>query len=401
MDVKAAFLNGDLSEEIYMELPEGFKCGDKVCRLKRALYGLKQASRKWNERFNSFMLKLGFKRCLSDQCVYVKEEGGSKCYVLLYVDDLLIICNDQKKINIIKGLFAKEFEMTDIGRVNTFLGMHIDHDVENGMTILNQTQYLKGVLAKFGMSDCKEIATPMEVGLNLAKGNSNDLPNVPYRELIGCLTYATITSRPDLCAALNYFSRFQSCYTVEHFTHAKRMLRYIKGTLNMAMIFKRHEDASLLHGYTDSDWANDKNDRKSISGYVFKVFNNTVSWASRKQATVSLSSTEAEYISLANGICEAKWIRSLLGEIGFGCSGATILYEDNQSCIKVAQDSCEHKRMKHIDIKYNFIRESIGNEEVTLRYKSTTDQLADIMTKAIGRILFEKHRANLNLKFLF
>lgn len=395
MDVKGAFLNGELSENIYMELPEGFKNGNKVCKLNKALYGLKQASRTWNDRFNQFMLKIGFIRCISDQCIYIKGENDVKCFVLLYVDDLLIISSESKRINTIKNLLEKEFEMTNIGKVETFLGMYIEHDIERGKT--NQTQYLKNVLNKFGMAECKGIATPMEIGLHLKKGNERELPNIPYRELIGCLTYATITTRPDLCASVNYFSRFQSCFTNEHLTHAKRILRYIKQTLEMKMVLVKNENADLLHGYTDSDWANDVNDRKSISGYVFKIYDNTISWASRKQTTVSLSSTEAEYMSLATGICEAKWIRGLLKELGFDCSTATIIFEDNQSCIRIAQESCEHKRTKHIDVKYNFIQKSIADDEIQLRYKQTSEQLADIMTKAIGKILFEKHVKNLNL----
>lgn len=398
MDVKCAFLNGQLNEDIFMIQPEGFiKDKTKVCKLQRSIYGLKQASRVWYERFNYFMMKINFKRCISDQCVYIKNENGIQCFVLLYVDDLLIMSSDQKKINVIKNLLNKEFEMTDIGKAETFLGMFIQQNIEDGTITLNQTQYLKKVLQKFGMSDCKSIATPIEVGLNLQKGNSSELPNIPYRELIGCLIYATITARPDLCAAVNYFSQFQSCYTMEHFTHAKRILRYIQGTLNMKMVFHKNEKANLLVGFTDSDWGNDKNDRKSISGYVFKVFNNTVSWASRKQSTVSLSSTEAEYISLANGVCEAKWLRSILKELNFNCSSPTIIHEDNQSCMKIAQDSCQHKKMKHIDIKFNFVRDTISNKEVQLKYIPTNDQLADIMTKPIGKILFFKHVQNLNL----
>lgn len=163
----------------------------------------------------------------------MKEENGVKCYV--YVDDLLIVCADLRMIQIIKNLLHKEFEMTDIGKINTYLGVHIEQDEKKGTITLSQTRYLQNVLKKFEMNDCKSAATPMEKGLNLAKGDPKNLPNVPYRELIGCLTYATITTRPDICAATNYFSRFQSCYTMEHFTHAKRILRYIKGTLEIKM----------------------------------------------------------------------------------------------------------------------------------------------------------------------
>jgi len=165
----------------------------------------------------------------------------------------------------------------------------------------------------------------------------------------------------------------------------------------MKMVYHKSMGADVLVGYTDADWGGDKNDRKSTSGYVFKVFDNTVSWGSRKQSTVSLSSTEAEYIALAHGICEAKWIRHLLNELGIKCNGPTPIYEDNQSCIKVAEEPREHKRMKHVDVKYNFIRDEVAKGEVEIIYKASNEQIADIMTKGLERVLFTKHRINLNL----
>jgi len=382
MDVKSAFFNGELTDEIYMQQPEGFNDNEKlVCKLNKSLYGLKQASRLWNAKFNDFMTRIGFNRAESDQCLYVRTRKEISCYILLYVDDLLIICSDLNMINTVKRLMSNEFEMTDVGKVNCFLGMHIEQDMEKGTISLSQGRYLRSVLCKFGMSDCKPIATPMEKGLHLEKGDTNENSNQPYRELIGCLTYATLTTRPDLCAATNYLSRFQSCFNETHYAHAKRILRYINGTIDMKMVYRRSMGADILVGYTDADWGGDKNDRKSTSGYVFKVFGNTVSWGSRKQSTVSLSSTEAEYIALAHGICEAKWIRHLLNELGIKYSEPTPIYEDNQSCIKVAVEPREHKRMKYVDIKYNFIRDEVAKGEVKIIYKATNEQIADIMNR--------------------
>lgn len=174
MDVKGAFLNGDLNEEIYMLQPVGFANGKQVCKLNKSIYGLKQASRMWNEKFNNFMLRIGFKRCASEYCLYVKIEKDIRCYILLYVDDLLIVCGDLNLIKVIKGLLAKEFAMTDIGKADTFLGMHIEHDRENGIIQLNQQQYLKKVLRKFGMDECKPASTPIEKGLKLVAGDHAD-----------------------------------------------------------------------------------------------------------------------------------------------------------------------------------------------------------------------------------
>lgn len=367
MDVKCAFLNGHLNEEIYMTQPEGFENGtNMVCKLNKSLYGLKQASRMWNERFNEFMLKIGFARCLNDHCLYIKKSNDIICYILLYVDDLLIVSGDMKLINVIKSMLLREFEMTDLNEANNFLGINIVRKDMHQIT-MDQTNYFRKMLQKFGMSDCKGISTPIEVGLHLEDGIVNDNNKVPYRELIGCITYATLTTRPDLCAATNFFSRFQSCYDDNHFQHAKRMLRYIQDTKNLKMIYRKQNNTAVLVGYADSDFAGDKNDRKSTSGFVYKVYGNTVSWSSKKQPTVSLSSTEAEYIALGGAICEGKWLRGLLRELNIDCGGATTIHEDNQSTIRVAEEPREHQRMKHIDVKYNFIRESVANDEFKLK----------------------------------
>lgn len=401
MDVNSAFLNGELEEEIYMQQPEGFiKDTTKVCKLIKSLYGLKQASRVWNQRFNEFIVRKGFKRCEADQCLYTKFENGNVQYILLFVDDMIIVSNTDENVKLIKGMLAKEFDMTDIGKVESYLGIHIQHDRQNGITSLGQPQYMKNLLNKFEMEKCKPATTPMEMGLNLSIDNDivDSEGNQPYRQLIGCLIHATQTTRPDLCASTFYLSRFQHCFTDEHFTQAKRVLRYIQGTQDLKMVYNRDENADILVGYSDSDWAGDKNDRKSTSGYIFKAFGNVVSWLSKKQSTISLSSTEAEYYALAEAICEAKWLRTLLKEMGIEIDGSITIFEDNQSCIRAAEEPRVSKRMKHIDVKYKFINHAIENKEVNVIYIPTSEQTADIMTKSLGRNLFEKHRNNLNLK---
>lgn len=262
---------------------------------------------------------------------------------------------------------------------------------------MSQKHYLKNVLRKFNMGDCKPASVPIQKGLQLNKNEDDECSKQPYRELMGCLTYATITARPDLCAAVNYFSGFQSNFNDEHFTHAKHILRYVHGTINLEMVYRKNNNADILVGYSDADWGGDHNDRKSTSGYVFEVFGNVVSWSSRKQATISQSSTEAEYIALAQAINEATWIKSVLFEMGIKIENPVTIYEDNQACIKIAEEPREHKRMKHIDIKYCFIRDEIANGHMRIKYKPTTEQTADIMTKGLAKGLFIKHRNNLNL----
>lgn len=385
MDVKTAFLNGNLDEEIYMRQPEGFVREGFVCKLNKSLYGLKQASRKWNECFHSHVTQLGFKRSEYDYCLYIKSDGNVIIYLLLYVDDLMIVTDNEEKLNEVKLSLSSRFEMKDMKSVKYFLGLTIERDMKNGTMSISQKDYLVKVLQRFGMENCNGISTPMECSLKMLKPDvpeSSSSPK-PYRELIGCLMYVMMTSRPDLSAAVNYLSQFQSCATDEHWQHLKRVLRYIKQTIDIKMIFNRNNDMDAIIGYADADWANDVNDRRSVSGNVFKVFGSTVSWMTRKQPTVSLSSTEAEFISLSVAACEATWIGNVLKELSVPIDGPITMYEDNQACIHIADDPREHRRMKHIDVKYNHIRELISNKVIKIEYKSTKEQLADIMTKGL------------------
>lgn len=399
MDVKSAFLNGRLSEDIYMDQPTGFETEKpKVCKLIKSIYGLKQASRVWNETFHKFMVEINFKRCESDHCLYVKIYDDIVIFVLLFVDDLLMVSNKMETLKELKRKLSAKFEMTDVGTVESYLGIHVER--KDGVMRLSQPHYMKNLLGKFGMENCKPATTPMEVGLHLPMNDDGPEQegDLKYRHMIGCLMHATQTTRPDLCASTYYLSRFQNCFTNEHHAHAKRVLRYVQGTRNLKLTYTRSQASDILVGYSDSDWGGDKNDYKSTSGYVFKLFGNTVSWLSRKQSTIALSSTEAEYVALAEAVCEIKWLRCLLSEMGIECKEPTIIFEDNQSTIDVAEQPRKHQRMKHVNIKYNFIRDAIAEKEVAIKYIPSSDQLADIMTKSLGSTPFTKHRNDLGLR---
>lgn len=268
----------------------------------------KQASRVWNVRFHNFIIGTGFKRSKFDQCLYINRKQDDSMYLLLYVDDL--IGKSLNEIIKIKRLISNEFEMKDIGEVRHFLGITVKRDRTNGILELDQRAYLEDILKRFGMDSCNGISTPKEEGLKLVRtdGTSPSLTRQPYRELIGCLMYAAITSRPDLCATVGYFSQFQSGATDEHWVHLKRALRYLKATMNLKLTYTKRRNASVLTGYADADWGGEIMDRKSISGFIFMTHGNTISWSTRKQTTVALSSTEAEYVSLSSAACEAGWL---------------------------------------------------------------------------------------------
>lgn len=386
MDVKTAFLNGSLTEDIYMKQPDGFAKGDLVCKLQRSIYGLRQSARQWYERFDIFIMSLGFVRTTSDKCLYVRIIGMSRIYCLIYVDDAILVGDDPTAICEIKRKFTDEFEMNDVGELKTFLGMRVNFDIELGVLKLSQERYLKNLLDRFGMAECKSIGTPMETDLRLVKEKGGVL-NQPYRELIGCLLYITTTCRPDLCAAVNYFSSFQSEPNETHWIHLKRVLRYIRGSLTASLVYKRNPDSRLLEGFADASFGNDI-DRKSVSGYLFKVFGCTVSWASRKQQSVALSSTEAELVALCNAACEVIWLKRLLAELGFENDEPVTIYEDNQACIHISENEKDFGRMKHIDIKYYFVREAIESDIIRLEYIRTNEQQADILTKGLAKQQF-------------
>lgn len=392
LDVKNAFLNGILKEEIYMQIPKGVepRTGE-VCKLKRTLYGLKQAPMEWNARFDMFVRDLGFTPCATDRCLYVSVNENVTMYLLLYVDDFIIASNDMGALNNVKEILKNEFKMRDLGELNYFLGIKIERHGES--LFLSQTSYIEKLINRFKMSTCKPKLTPMPAK-PFQDIQSNPMALKPYRELIGCLMYACLATRPDLCAAVNYFSQFQTKATVALWEGLKRIIRYLQGTKNLGLWFKGQTDTVLV-GYADASWANCI-DRKSVSGYLFKTYGDLVVWASRKQRTVAQSSTEAEYIAIASAGTEYLWLIQLLAEMKVTIQEPVIIYEDNQSCIS-ALESWDQKRLKHIDIKYHFIKELVKNKLISVKYVPTEDQTADIFTKGLAWDLFKNHRIALGM----
>lgn len=398
MDVKTAFLNGTLSEEIYMQQPDGIGHEDgMVCRLKKSLYGLKQASRTWNERFHAYVEELGFKRSASDLCLYVRGSGKSQVILVLYVDDVLVVSPSEEIVLEVKQALSKEFEMTDLGPVKSFLGMKIVRDADKKILRISQRSYLESLLVRFGMENCRPISTPMEHRLRLGKGDELKRIDKPYRELVGCIMYVSMTSRPDLAAAANYFSQFQTCFNEEHWTHLRRVLRYIQGTLNVGLVYQVDNDGVLLEAYSDADWANDITDRRSVSGAVFKVFGATVSWFARKQPTVSLSSTEAELIALCAAACHSQWLIRVLDDLGWKANGPVPFYEDNQSTIRIVSNPKDTGRLKHIDVKHFYVRELIEAGSVKINYVPSAEQQADMLTKGLPASTFQKLRLSIGI----
>lgn len=397
LDISTAFLNGFLKEDVYIAAPNGIHVQPGyVLKLNRSLYGLKQSPKAWNDRFNQFITSLKFRKSDSDSCLYVRSSNGTLTYLVLYVDDILLSGSCSQTIDLITKRLQNEFELKDLGKLKQYMGMNIEIDEQSGVLTIDQSRYIEKLIAKFNMSNCKPASTPMEIGLKLSNGVKDKCTNFPYRELIGSLSYLAQGTRPDLSFALNYFSRFQEFPNEEHCKHLKRLLRFLRGTVDYKLVYKRNEDSTPLIGFVDADWANDVVDRKSTSGYLFKVFGNLVVWSSKKQPIVTLSSTEAEYVAACDASREALWLRKMFANLLIELNEPVILMEDNQGCIFMSQ-APETRRTKHMDTKYKFLRECSMNGKILLRYIETNHQLADILTKPLQKTKFNEFSRGLGL----
>ncbi|KAL5731634.1 hypothetical protein ACHQM5_004343 [Ranunculus cassubicifolius] len=393
LDVKSAFLNGELKEEVYVEQPQGFtdtQNEDKVFKLQKALYGLKQAPRAWYSRIDKYFTDTGFRRSKSEPTLYIKTQGNSSTLIVsLYVDDLIYTGNDETAIQGFKKDMMNAFEMNDLGVMHYFLGLEISQ--ENEGIFICQKKYTENLLKKFKMYGCKTVATPLINNEKLRKEDGSSKADASlYISLIGSLLYLTAT-RPDIMYATSLLSRFMQDPSEIHYGAAKRILRYLQGTLEYGIWYQPISDPRL-YGYTDSDWAGSVDDMKSTSGHAFTIGSGIFSWGSKKQDTVTQSSAEAEYVAAASAASQATWLRRILKDMGERQIGATKLLCDNKSAIAMAKNPVFHNRTRHIAIKHHFLREKSEAGKIELVYCNTDEQVADIFTKALPRPKFEHLR---------
>ena len=386
LDVVTAFLYGIMKESVFCEVPEGIEVdGDFNClKLVKAIYGLKQASRVWNETFDEFVCSIGFQVSAFDPCLYIKVVDGHCVLVLVYVDDVLVTGSSPELITCAKNDLKTRFEMTDSGKCCFVLGIELV-DGPDGSVTMCQRRYIEDILKRFGMDECKAVVSPVDISTRLVSSDAASKVNAPFREAVGALMHLMTATRPDIAYAVGYVSRFMENPQEEHWIAVKRIFRYLQGTKTHGLCFKPGDNIGF-RGYSDADWAGDLMDRKSTSGYTFLLMSAPVSWGSKKQSSVSLSTSEAEYIALSLAIQEGKWVHRILCEIlaATNESGPVLkIHEDNQSCIKMTKNPVNHGRAKHIDIKYHHIRDEVKRDEVELEYCETSIMLADIMTKAL------------------
>ncbi|KAJ0556958.1 putative RNA-directed DNA polymerase [Helianthus annuus] len=397
-DVKSAFLNGPLHEDVYVSQPPGFEIQgeeDKVFKLHKALYGLKQAPRAWYSRIDAYFQDHGYKRSKNEPTLYIKKTQGNDLIIIcLYVDDIVFTSSSLELISEFKAKMISEFEMTDVGELQYFLGLEVEKK-KDGLFIC-QKKYAKSLLEKFGMSECKRVPTPMNVNDKFRVEDGSKLVNEKqFRSLVGGLIYLTHT-RPDILFSVSLISRFMQKPTAIHLGAAKRILRYIAGTVGHGLWYGRTKTVKL-EGFTDSDWASSYEDRKSVSAYMFSIGSSAISWSSKKQPVVALSTCEAEYIAANSAACQGVWLRKLLLELGYDQKGPTVIWCDSKSAIFLTKNQGYHSRSKHIDIRFHYIRNLVEDEQVELRFCTTEEQVADMFTKALGKEQFSYLRARLGV----
>ncbi|CAH9095255.1 unnamed protein product [Cuscuta epithymum] len=384
LDVKSAFLNGELQEEVFVEQPQGFEKKnepEKVYKLKKALYGLKQAPRAWYSKIDSFFIAGGFTRSDNEPTLYIKKQGMDQFIVVcLYVDDIVYFSSSESMLADFKNSMKQRFEMTDLGVLQYFLGLEVKQKKEG--TFLCQRKYAMDLLKRFHMENCEIAKTPMNTNEKLQKCDGTEKANERlFRSLVGGLNYLTHT-RPDIAHSVSVVSRYMHCPTKQHFGAAKRILRYVAGTLEFGVWYESVKHFKL-RGYTDSDWAGCIDDRKSTSGSVFDLGSGAITWSSKKQDTVALSTSEAEYIAAGAAAKQALWLRKLLKDLCCEQQEIPEIWCDNMSTIAMAKNPSFHARTKHIDVQHHFIRKLVAEEKIALQYCGTEFQNADLFTKAL------------------
>lgn len=401
LDVPSAFVRAELEEEVYMEMPEGFAEPGMVCKLERSLYGLKQSPRNWYRLLSSFIIdSLGWTATVSDPCLFVKQSRGNRpMFLFVFVDDMqgFYDARDANDWNETKAGLFERFETKDLGESKWMLGMRITRDRAASTIKLDQEQYVTKSLERYGLDECRISHTPAQPN-NGAQEDDRDGASAPanlklYQEKVGVLLYAAISTRPDISFAVNSLARHVQSPLKRHMNGVDRVFRYLAGTRAIGLIFGRNGTTNTmqLDAYSDADWAADKSDRKSISGWIARINGDPVSWQSKKQSSVALSTCESELYAECAATQELQWLRGLMKELHVKREQA-VLYGDNQSAVAVAKNGVRSERTKHIDIKYNFITDVIERGRMRMQWIATTEQQADILTKALNGPQFVRLR---------
>lgn len=398
-DVETAFLNATLNSTVHMSQAPGFQegSGNMVCLLNKSLYGLRQAPREWYLKLRSELENLGFKVSYADAGMYVLDLQGDTVVLIAWVDDLRVYAKLSSSIAHVKSRVSSLFKIREIGESNTFIGMQILRDQAAGTVKLSQAHTIPGLLEKFGMTACKPASTPLPLGVQLTKtsGPQLDTQVFPYCSLVGSLLYLSICTRPDLAQAVGVLSRFMSRPEREHWDAALHVLRYLKGSPDLGIVYSR--DGDDMVGWVDADYGGDKTTRRSTTGCVFMMSGGAVAWTSRLQRTVAVSTVESEYMAASSAVKEALWFRILHGDVGLGVPCMTIMC-DNLGCIANLNNPIVSDRTKHIDIQHKFASQRVELGHVVFQHCGTEHMIADMLTKTIPPVKFVEFRTAMGMR---
>ncbi|MGQ3285875.1 reverse transcriptase domain-containing protein, partial [Bosea sp. (in: a-proteobacteria)] len=393
LDVMTAFLNGWLHEEIYMQQPAGYEDGTaRVCRLRRALYGLRQAPRAWHARLKAELEQLGFVASEADSCLFTMVRGNSKVLLAVYVDDCLLAVSkgDTATVAWVKEQLAAVFNIHQLGSAERFLGMEISRDRAAGQLVLSQERYATSVVDRFGLADSKPRSVPLSTSEQLVREGEVQphMGGHSYAELVGSLMHLAVCTRPDIAQAVGVCAKYMAAPTAQHWHALRGVLRYVADSRAEGLVFGAAEG---LVGFCDADFAGDTDTRRSTTGYVFMLHGGAVSWSSRRQPTVAVSTTEAEYMAASAASKEALWLRTLVAELAVGSDvvqPVTIMC-DNEAAITLIKHPIASAQSKHIDVLHHFVRERAARGEVVFKFCESEANVADGMTKALPRAKFE------------
>lgn len=408
MDVKTAFLNGDLEEEVYMDQPEGFLTTGKdnlVCKLKKSIYGLKQASRQWYLKFNDTITSFGFVENTVDRCIYMKVSGSKFIILVLYVDDILLAANDISLLHDVKKFLSNNFEMKDMGEASYVIGIEIFRNRSEGLLGLSQKGYINKVLERFRMKSCSAGIVPIQKGDKFSNMQcpKNDLErkemeSIPYASMVGSLMYAQTCTRPDISFAVGMLGRYQSNPGMDHWKAAKKVLRYLQGTKDHMLTYRRSDHIEVV-GYSDSDYAGCVDSRKSTFGYVFLLSGGAISWKSAKQSVIATSTMEAEFVACFEASIHALWLRNFILGLGIvdSIERPLRIYCDNSAAVFFSKNDKYSKGAKHMDLKYLAVKEEVQKHRVSIEHIGTDMMIADPLTKGLPPKTFSGHAVEMGI----
>ncbi|SOV06168.1 uncharacterized protein UDID_19421 [Ustilago sp. UG-2017a] len=393
-----AYLNSTLKEAIYMKPPEGSEVAPgQVYKVVKGLYGLKQSGQEWNQEFDQSLRRMGFFQVECAPCIYTKGQGEDMAIVVIYVDDTLVIAPQLETVLKVKKQIGQRWKMEDSGEVSHFLGIKISQDRVMCTMTIGQSGYIDQVLVKHLDKRTKPTMVPMQ---SIPEGTfvTSAVQQKEYPVIVGKLLWVANSTQPDLSLTVGILTRHMHKPSQEHYQAAQRVLHYLKSTKEVGLVYRANEPQEPLVAHSDANWVSDTTiQRRSTLGSVVLVYGNLVAWKSATQKCVSLSTVEAEFIAATEATREVLFLKQLLCSIGIA-TGTPTVYSDNTGCIQVSKDPAQHWKLKHIDTKYHFIRNNVQEGRVQIKYVDTTRNLADVLTKPIGRQAMQQARSGLHLQ---